>query len=87
MDWALGQILKDRTTPGANRCHLRFRDMGREDGASRIAGDNTVCWAHIFSLEVADSTSVHCRNVPKSSMILGISFREMIRHSEADKIR
>jgi hypothetical protein len=41
-DQAIGQIVKDRCIGGASGCNLRFRSMGRPDGASRIAGDDTV---------------------------------------------
>lgn len=55
VDQALGQIVKDRSTAGANGCNLRFRGMGRADGASRITDEDMVRLTRY-------SRIIHCRN-------------------------
>lgn len=82
MDQALEHIVKDLTTPGANGCKLRFRVMGREDGASRIVGDNTARWAHNFRWKLRIQLPFAAGTCPKLNE-LAISFEDMIEAFES----
>ena len=77
MDKALEHIVKDLTTPGVNGCNLRFRVMGREDGASRIVDDNTARWAHNFRWKLRIQLPFAAGTCPKLNELV-ISFENMI---------